>query len=85
MTQVDYLVLDLEGFEMEVLSAVPFDQLEIKFIQIEAAIPGSATIDPKLSAALRNFFTTKWPQYKEIDFTNGSDIDVAFINEKLQL
>jgi len=39
-TEIDYLSLDVEGVELEILKTIPFDKLRIKLISAEVNFPG---------------------------------------------
>lgn len=74
LTRIDYLVLDLEGFELNVIEAFPFDKIDVKVIQIEA--------NGERKEIIRKYFRTNWPLFREIVIVA---IDVVFENTNLPI
>ena len=69
-TEADYLSLDVEGPELEILQTIPFDKIKIKIISVEYRVAGSNTMEnlrmslEKLDK-LRSFFRSLG-NYKEV-------------------
>lgn len=68
-TKVDYFSLDVEGAEMSILRALPFDKIDIDVLQVEFMVFQGVYWDKDLSnqrkEELRSFMKEKLPQYKE--------------------
>ena len=69
-TEVDYLSLDVEGPELEILQTIPFNKIKIKVISVEYRVYGSTTIrNLRMSLEkldkLRSFFRSLG-NYKEV-------------------
>ncbi|CAL8144909.1 unnamed protein product [Orchesella dallaii] len=77
ITQVDYLSLDVEGLELEILKTVPFDKIMFKFLTIEHwSIPGGRK-------ALQTFMESKGYVFiKELNDKHTRDS--AFIHHSLR-
>uniref|UniRef100_A0A915KI92 Methyltransferase FkbM domain-containing protein n=1 Tax=Romanomermis culicivorax TaxID=13658 RepID=A0A915KI92_ROMCU len=68
-TKVDYFSLDVEGAEMSILKALPFDKIDIDVLQVEFMVFQGVYWDKDLSnqrkEELRHFMKKNLPQYKE--------------------
>lgn len=59
-TEIDYLSLDVEGPELEILSTIPYSKLKINVISVEFRFSDNLNIDEKASLGklrrIREFF-----------------------------
>ena len=69
-TKVDYLSLDIEGDELYVLKAVPFDKLHFKLVTVEAGHPANRSVD------IKAFMGSQGYQY-----VKNIHKDMVFVNE----
>ena len=72
-TKIDYLSLDVEGPELEILETIPFNKLKIHVLTIEYASMGNPSKSKHKLAKIRNFFQ-KLGNYHEVNIIRGQDV-----------
>ena len=72
-TEIDYLSLDVEGAELDILQTIPFDKIKIDILTIEYAFMRNPVRSKRKLIKIRSFFKALG-NYQEVNVIKGQDV-----------